>query len=205
MPNMQSIRTILWWSHSNLHPVCSIWANDRIYFLKCLVFSIFKIPPELVCMILQPYYEWWSILLSYYDSVTHSKQICQRIGFGKWFALALKVSWLLAGRRLDCCHPLGRPAGIKQELFLIFRWEDQDSIGSVSTQNASFSHHFRLRERPSSGRFRPRDLTGVPDGPAVRKCGGTGPLCPWTRWGSHHVESAVCKLGETFHVWRNLG
>ena len=133
MPNMQSIRTILWWSHSNLHPVCSIWANDRIYFLKCLEFSIFKIPPELVCMILRPYYEWWSILFSYYDNVTHSKQICQRIGFGKWFALALKVSWLLAGRRLDCRHPLGRFAGIKrpssgrfrQDLTGFSRWRQE--------------------------------------------------------------------------------
>lgn len=136
MPNMQSIRTI------HLHPVCSIWANDRICFLKCLEFSIFKIPPELVCMILQPYYEWWSILLSYYDSVTHSNQICQRIGFGKWFALALKVSWLLAGRRLDCRHPLGRPAGIKHCF-----WD----------QFPQKMHHFRII---CSGEFR-RDLTGV--------------------------------------------
>ena len=180
MPNMQSIRTI------HLHPVCSIWANDRICFLKCLEFSIFKIPPELVCMILQPYYEWWSILLSYYDSVTHSNQICQRIGFGKWFALALKVSWLLAGRRLDCRHPLGRPAGIKHCFWdqfpqkmhhfrIIFVFESDQVQGG-----AQRSHWFQSM---ASGNVEELDLSVL------------GP-------GGEVMSSR--KLGEIFHVW-NLG
>ena len=125
MPNMQSIRTILWWSHSNLHPVCSIWANDRIYFLKCLEFSIFKIPPELVCMILQPYYEWWSILLSYYDSVTHSNQICQRIGFGKW----LPSKWLPRFER-------SRGFLLEGDLTVAIRWEGP--LGSNTVFGISF-------------------------------------------------------------------
>lgn len=112
---------------------------------------------------------------------------------------------------------LGRSRGflLEGDLTVAIRWEGPLGSSALSDFQMGIPpgwhrisqkmHHFHgqlVFKKPTSWRFRPRDPNGLSPYPP-RKCGGTGPLCPWTRWGSHVRVIAVCKLEEIFPLrWK---